>query len=73
MTNTPRFKIGDTIYWVCDEDQRVHHAEVLYVNYAKVGGCYIDVNYEVEEEYDGSKRTLFIDDNDAMEEDLSVK
>lgn len=72
MTNTPKFKVGDIIYWVCDEDQRVHHAEVQFVNFVKAGGCYIDVNYEVEEEYNGVNRTLFIDENDAMEEDLSI-
>lgn len=42
MTNPPKFKVGDTIYWYCDEDGRVHHAEVQYVNYAKVGNYYID-------------------------------
>jgi hypothetical protein len=70
MTNPPKFKVGDTIYWYCDEDGRVHHAEVQYVNYAKVGNYYIDVNYEVEEERNGIKKTLFIDDYDAMDSEL---
>ncbi len=32
MTEAPKFKIGDTIYWYCDEEQRVHHAKVDFVN-----------------------------------------
>ena len=50
MTNPPKYKVGDTIYWYCNEDGRVHNAEVLFVNVAKVGDFYIEVNYEVEEE-----------------------
>ena len=67
MTNPPKYKIGDTIYWYCNEDGRVHNAEVLFVNVAKVGDFYIEVNYEVEEEYNGIKKTLFIDDYDSMD------
>jgi hypothetical protein len=67
MTNPPKYKVGDTIYWYCNEDGRVHNAEVLFVNAAKVGDFYIEVNYEVEEEYNGIKKTLFIDDYDSMD------
>ena len=70
MTNPPKYKIGDTIYWYCNEDGRVHNAEVLFVNVAKVGDFYIEVNYEVEEEYNGIKKTLFIDDYDVMDREL---
>ena len=35
MTNPPKYKVGDTIYWYCNEDGRVHNAEVLFVNVAK--------------------------------------
>ena len=70
MTNPPKYKIGDTIYWYCNEDGRVHNAEVLFVNVAKVGDFYIEVNYEVEEEYNGIKKTLFIDDYDVMDCEL---
>ena len=72
MTNPPKFKVGDTIYWYCDEDERVHNSEVLFVNVAKAGDIYVEVNYEVEEECYGIKKTLFIDDYDAMEENLST-
>ena len=67
MTKPPKYKVGDTIYWYCNEDGRVHNAEVLFVNVAKVGDFYIEVNYEVEEEYNGIKKTLFIDDYDSMD------
>ena len=49
----------------------MHNAEVHFVNYAKAGDIYIEVNYEVEEECNGIKKTLFIDDYDAMEKDFS--
>ena len=67
MTTPPKYKVGDTTYWYCNEDGRVHNAEVLFVNVAKVGDFYIEVNYEVEEECNGIKKTLFIDDYDAMD------
>lgn len=70
MTNSPKYKVGDTIYWYCNEDGRVHNAEVLFVNVAKVGDFYIEVNYEVEEEYNGIKKTLFIDDYDVMDREM---
>lgn len=72
MTNAPKFKIGDTIYWYCSEDNCIHNAEVLFVNVAKVGNHYIEVNYEVESECNGVKKTLFVDDSDAMAKDLSA-
>jgi Golgi nucleoside diphosphatase len=65
MTCPPKFKVGDTIYWYCTEDKRIHHAEVQFVNFAKAGDQYIEVNYEVEVDWNGQKRTLFIDDYDA--------
>ena len=71
-TSEPKFKVGDTIYWYCSEDDSVHNAKVLFVNFAKAGDYYIEVNYEVETECKGEKHTLFIDDCDAMEMDLSV-
>ena len=70
MTNPPKYKVGDTIYWYCNEDGRVHNAEVQFVNVAKAGNIYIEVNYEVEEESNGVKKTLFIDDYDAMDSEL---
>lgn len=71
MTNPPKFKVGDTIYWYCCEDGLVHNAEVQFVNYAKAGDIYIEVNYEVEVECNGITKTMFIDEYDAMEKDLS--
>ncbi len=71
MTNSPKYKVGDTIYWYCSEDGRVHNAEVQFVNAAKAGDIYIEVNYEVEVECDGITKTLFIDDNEAMASDYS--
>lgn len=65
MTCPPKFKVGDTIYWYCTEDNSIHHAEVKFVNFAKAGEQYIEVNYEVEVDWNGQKRTLFIDDYDA--------
>ena len=46
MTNPPKYKVGDTLYWYCNDDGRVHNAEVQFVNVAKVGDIYIEVNYE---------------------------
>ena len=71
LANPPRFKVGDTIYWFCDDDQRVHHATVVFVNYALVGNHAIDINYEVLDECNGPAVTLFIDDYDAEAKDLS--
>ncbi len=70
MTNPPKYKVGDTIYWYCNEDGRVHNAEVRFVNIAKAGDFYIEVNYEVEVKCNGIKRTLFIDDYDVMDSEL---
>ncbi len=72
ITSAPKFKVGDTIYWYCGEENCVHHAEVQFVNFAKAGDNYIEVNYEVEAICKGIKRTLFIDDCDAMENDMSA-
>ena len=71
LVNPPKFTIGDTIYWVCDDDQRVHHAKVLFVNYALVGNHAIDVSYEVLDECNGPAVTRFIDECDAEDRDLS--
>lgn len=72
LADQPRFKIGDTIYWFCDDDQRVHHAEVLFVNYAVMGNHCVDVNYEVLDECNGPAITRFIDEFDATDRDLST-
>ena len=47
MENPPRYKIGDTIYWYCDKEQRTHHAIVEFVNFVHIGRFYEDINYEV--------------------------
>ena len=60
MTEAPKFKIGDTIYWYCDEEQRVHHAKVDFVNCVHIGNLYDDINYEVEVECCGEKQSLLI-------------
>ena len=66
MDNPPKFKIGDTIYWYCDKEQRTHHAKVNFVNFVHIGSLYDDINYEVEAECCGEKRTMFVDENDVM-------
>lgn len=60
-----KYKVGDMIYWYCDAEQEVHCAKVLFVNYAGVG--YPDINYEVEIECGGKRKTLFIDENDIID------
>ena len=40
------------------------------MNVAKAGDFYIEINYEVEEECNGIKKTLFIDDYSAMDCEL---
>lgn len=60
-----RFKVGDIIFWYCDREQRVHKAQVEFVNYAGAG--FPDTNYEVHTICCGEKRTVFVDENDAME------
>lgn len=72
MTTAPKYKIGDTIHWYCSKDDCVHHAEILFVNYAKVESGYLEVNYEVVTLCNGEERTLFIDDNEVMETDFST-
>jgi 8-oxo-dGTP diphosphatase len=65
ILNPPRFKIGDTIYWHSNDEQRVHHAKVLMVNYALLGEYIDDVNYEVIDEWGDSGFVRFIDEHDA--------
>ena len=66
MENAPKYKVGDTIYWYCDKEQRTHHAQVEYVNCVHIGNHFEDINYEVEAICCGEKKTLFIDEYDAM-------
>ena len=70
MENPPRYKIGDTIYWYCDKEQRTHHAIVEFVNFVHIGQYYEDINYEVEVVCCGEKKTMFIDEYDAMPTDF---
>ena len=70
MENTPKYKIGDTIYWYCDKEQRTHHAIVEFVNFVHIGRFYEDINYEVEVVCCGEKKTMFIDEYDAMPTDF---
>ena len=70
MENPPRYKIGDTIYWYCDKEQRTHHAIVEFVNFLHIGQFYEDINYEVEVVCCGEKKTMFIDEYDAMPTDF---
>ena len=49
----------------------MHHAEVLFVNYALIGNYAIDVNYEVLDECNGPAVTRFIDESEAEDRDLS--
>lgn len=70
MENPPRYKIGDTIYWYCDKEQGTHHAIVEFVNFVHIGRFYEDINYEVEVVCCGEKKTMFIDEYDAMPTDF---
>ena len=70
METNPKFKVGDTIYWYCDKEQRIHHAQVDFVNYVRIGQFYEDINYEVEVVCCGEKRTMFIDEYDAIPTDF---
>ena len=70
MENPPKYKIGDTIYWYCDKEQRTHHAIVEFVNFVHIGQYYEDINYEVEVVCCGEKKTMFIDEYDAMPTDF---
>ena len=71
ILNPPNYKIGDTIYWVCDDDQRVHHAKVLMVNYALLGDHICDINYEVFDECGDTPSICFIDEFDASDRDYT--
>lgn len=65
MTIEPKYKVGDIISWYCDTDDIIHHAEVEFINYACVG--YPDINYEVQTECCGKRKTLFIDEYDVID------
>lgn len=67
INNPPKYKIGDTIYWYSDTDQRYHHSKVLMVNYALLGHHIDDINYEVFDEYDGLGVVRFIDEFEAFD------
>ena len=70
MENPPKYKIGDTIYWYCDMEPRTHHAKVEFVNFVHIGRFYEDINCEVEVVCCGEKKTMFIDEYDAMPTDF---
>ena len=72
MNILPKFKVGDTIYWYCNDEDCVHNAEVQYVNFIKLGGDYLDINYEVEAYCKGQMRTIFVDEEDAVDQDFSL-
>jgi len=63
-----RFNVGDTIFWYCDAEETVHSAKVEFVNYAGCG--YPDINYEVKTVCCGEEKTVFVNDEDAMEEEF---
>lgn len=66
IENPPKFKVGDMISWLCEEDQRIHSAKVLFVNYALMGRYCEDINYEVNDECNGPSVTRFIDEYDVL-------
>ena len=70
METPPKYKIGDTIFWYCEKEQRTHCAKVDFVNFVHVGQFYDDINYEVEAICCGRKNTLFIDEQDARPTDF---
>ena len=63
-----KFRVGDTIFWYCDKEQCVHEATVDFVNYAGAG--FPDINYEVNSICCGKMKTVFVDENDAMKENM---
>ena len=70
--NPPKFNVGNTIYWYCDDDQRVHHAKVLSIVYFLAGEYVEDISYEVLDECNGPAVRRYIDQYDAMDKDLSA-
>ena len=70
MENPPKYKIGDTIYWYCDKEQRTHHAIVEFVNFVHIGKFYENINYEVDVVCCSEKKTMFINEYDAMPTDF---
>lgn len=64
----PKFKIGDRIFGYCDIEQRTHNGIIEFVNQTCAG--YPEINYEVTVICCGEKRTVFIDEADAMENDF---
>jgi hypothetical protein len=66
-TFPPKYKVGDTILWYCNDDDRVHQSVVQFVNFAKAGDSYLQVNYEIREEYQGTIKTIFVDDYDVLD------
>lgn len=70
--NPPKFNVGNTIYWYCDDDQRVHHAKVLSIVYFLAGEYVEEISYEVIDECNGPAVRRYIDQYDAMDKDLSA-
>lgn len=70
IMNPPKYKVGDIISWMCDEDQRIHNAIVQFVNYAAIGNYLEDINYEVLDECNGPAITRFIDEYDVLNDVL---
>lgn len=63
-----KYKVGDRIYWYCDDECRVHSAKVQYVNIVNVG--FPEINYEVEAICCGINKLMFIDEFDVLEENM---
>ena len=70
--NPPKFNVGNTIYWYCDDDQRVHHAKVLSIVYFLAGEYVEEISYEVLDECNGPAVRRYIDQYDATDKDLSA-
>ena len=56
MTSSPKFKVGDTIYWYCSEDGRVHNAEVQFVNVAKAFNELLNITGLILTKFDGDSK-----------------
>lgn len=67
MKVRPKYKVGDTIAWYCDKEQRVHKGIVDFVNYAAAGNP--DINYEISCLCCGEEQVVFVNECDVLPKD----
>lgn len=63
----PKYTVGDTISWFCNDDGKVHSGTIAYVNKAMTSTG-PEINYEICDYLFGEEKTFFVDEYDVLAE-----